>query len=69
MIKKILLGLNIALALFTAIDFVIWAFQLPSTTLLWHSGVVLGYAQVVIFSLIIIGFCMMPSILFLDLKK
>ena len=66
MIKKLILAANIVVALVAAVDLVCWGMELAPTTILWMNGQVLGWIQLAIFTLLIFGFCILPSILFLD---
>lgn len=66
MIKKIIFAANIVVAMVAGVDFVMWCLSLPDTALLWHDGITAGYFQIVLLTLVIMFFILVPSLFFLD---
>jgi hypothetical protein len=52
---------NLVIALVAGVDCYLWGMALPSSSLLWYNGVIEGYIELSLLSIIITLFCLFPS--------
>jgi hypothetical protein len=63
MIKKFFYAANIIIAMVAGVDCFVWGMGLSSSTILWHNGLFSGYLFLCLLSLVVAGFCMIPSLI------
>lgn len=61
--KKVFYCLNAIVALVAMIDCFVWGMGLSSSTILWHNGMVCGYIFLTLLTIVVVGFCMLPSLM------
>jgi hypothetical protein len=61
--KKLFYAANIIIAIVAGADCFVWGMGLSSSTILWHNGLVCGYIFLTLLTIVVVGFCMLPSLM------
>lgn len=64
--KKLFYFANLIISLVAGADFFVWGVNLPNTTVLWHNGQFGGYFLLSLLTIVIAGFCLLPSVVIYD---
>jgi hypothetical protein len=61
--KKLFYAANTIIAIVAGVDCFVWGMGLSSSTILWHNGLVCGYIFLALLTIVVVGFCMLPSLM------
>jgi hypothetical protein len=61
--KRLFYAANTILAIVAGVDCFAWGLKLSPSTILWYDGQVSGYFFLTLLSIVVTGFCLLPSLM------